>query len=468
MKKGLIFLPLFCLFFQMTKAQDIAGSWQGALDIQGTQLRIVFHIAKTADGYATKMDSPDQGAGGIPTDATTWEENTLTIKAASLGMQYSAQLKDGKLDGTFSQAGMNFPLKLEKKEGDSKPQPRPQDPKDFPYQQEEVEFFNQKDDVTLAGTLTLPKDQSVNQVVILISGSGPQNRDAELLGGINHRPFLVLSDYLTRQGIGVLRYDDRGVSESTGNYGTSTIEDFAKDAEAGVDYLKGRKDLQGVKIGLIGHSEGGLVAPIVGARNKKVDFIVMLAGPGIPIDELLIMQSELVSKAEGAPAEIVEAGTKVNKDIYDFLKKNKDQSTESLRPQVEKIFEKGLLYFPEEEQKKFRESGKTFEKEAQTVLSPWFLNFIRTTPADYLSKVKVPVLALNGTLDLQVPAEENLAAIEAALKKAGNKRVETLALEGLNHLFQKAKTGAVSEYGQIEETFHEPVMKRIANWIIKQ
>jgi pimeloyl-ACP methyl ester carboxylesterase len=468
MKKGLIFLPLFCLFFQMTTAQDITGSWHGALDIQGTQLRLVFHIEKTADGYATKMDSPDQGASGIPTDATTWKENTLTIKAAALGMEYNAQLKDGKLEGTFSQAGMNLPLLLEKKAGDSKPKPRPQDPKDFPYHQEEVAFFNQKDDIKLAGTLTLPQDKKVKQVVMLISGSGPQDRNEELLGGINHRPFLVLSDYLTRQGIGVLRYDDRGVGESTGDRSVSTIEDFAEDAEAGVAYLKSRKDLQGVKIGLAGHSEGGMVGPIVAARNKAVDFMILLAGPGIPIDELLIMQSELVSRAAGAPAAVVEAGNKVNRDIYGFLKKNEDQSIDKLRPQVEKLFEKGLLYFPEEEQKKFKESGKTFEKEAQTVLTPWFLNFIRTTPADYLSKVKVPVLALNGTLDLQVPAKENLAGIESALKKAGNKNVEIAALEGLNHLFQKATTGAPSEYGQIEETFHEPVMARMAHWIKKQ
>lgn len=468
MKKGLIFLPLFCLFFQMTIAQNITGSWQGALDIQGTQLRIVFHIEKTADGYSTKMDSPDQGAKGIPTDETSWVDNTLTVKAAAMGMQYSARLEEGKLDGTFSQAGMNFPLVLEKKEGDAKPEPRPQDPRDFPYHQEVVEFFNQKDEVKLAGTLTLPKDQSVNQVVLLISGSGPQNRDAELLGGINHRPFLVLSDYLTRQGIGVLRYDDRGVGESTGDRSMSTIEDFAEDAEAGVAYLKSRKDLQGVKIGLVGHSEGGIVAPMVAARNKQVDFIVLLAGPGVPIDELLIMQSKLVSRSQGAPVEIIEAGNKVNREVYDFLKKNVGRSIESLQPEVEKIFEKGLSYFPEEEQKKFKESGKTFEKEAQSVLTPWFLNFISTNPEDYLKKVKVPVLALNGTLDLQVTAKENLAAIEAALTKAGNKRAEIVALEGLNHLFQKAQTGAVSEYGQIEETFHEPVMERIANWIIKQ
>lgn len=470
MKKGLIFLPLFCLFSQMIHAQDIVGSWHGALDIQGTKLRVVFHIEKTADGYSTKMDSPDQGASGIPTDATTWADQTLTIKAAALGMQYIGKLEEGELKGTFSQGGMDLPLALVRKEGNSKsePEPRPQDPKDFPYYQEEVVFYNTKDNVKLAGTLTLPKSRKVDQVVLLISGSGPQNRNEELLGGINHRPFLVLSDYLTRQGIGVLRYDDRGVGESTGDRSISTIEDFAEDAEAGVAYLAGRKDLKDAKIGLAGHSEGGMVAPIVASRNKEVNFIILLAGPGMPSDEALILQATLIARSEGAQEELVKAGEKVNRDIYTYLKENDDKTIDELQPEVEKIFEKGLTYFPEDEQEKFKKSGKTFEKEAKQVLTPWFLHFIRFDPADYLTKVKVPVLALNGTLDLQVVSEGNLAAIKSALKKAGNKKVEIVALEGLNHLFQQAETGAPSEYGKIEETFHEPVMERIANWIKKQ
>ncbi len=469
MKKGFIFLPFLCLFFQMIQAQDLTGSWHGALDIQGTKLKIVFHIEKTADGYTTKMDSPDQGALGIPTGQTSWADNTLTIKAANLGMEYTAQLEEGKLNGTFSQAGMNLPLVLEKKKkADSKPEPRPQDPKDFPYHQEEVEFFNQKDDVKLAGTLTLPKEKKVDKVVILISGSGPQNRNEELLGGINHRPFLVLSDYLTRQGIGVLRYDDRGVGESTGDRSISTVEDFAEDAEAGVEYLNGRKDLGGVKIGLVGHSEGGMVAPMVASRNKNVDFIVLLAGPGMPISEALAEQATMIGRAEGASVELLEAGEKINRDVYSYIKQNKDKPIEELRPKVEKIFEKGLTYFPEEEQENFKKSGKTFENETKQVLTPWFIHFISFEPADYLSKVKVPVLALNGTLDLQVIAEGNLAGIKSALKKAGNKKAEILALEGLNHLFQKAETGSPTEYGKIEETFHEPVMEQITTWIKKQ
>ena len=470
MKNRLIIILLASLFFQMGHAQDIVGSWYGALDIQGTKLRIVFHIEKTDNGYSTKMDSPDQGATGLPSDETTWADQTLTIKATTLGMQYTAKMENGKLSGTFSQGGMQLPLSLERKEGkeEDKPKPRPQDPKDFPYHQEEVEFYNKADNVKLAGTLTLPRNQKVEKVVLLVSGSGPQNRNEELLGDYNHRPFLVLSDYLTRQGIGVLRYDDRGVGESTGNRAISTIEDFAEDAEAGMLYLEGRKDLKNAQIGIVGHSEGGMVAPMVASRNKSVDFIVLLAGPGMDIDEALMVQSLLIARSEGAPEELVQAGQKVNKEIYSFIKKNKDQSPDKLRPEVEKIFERGLTYFPEEEQVKFKESGKTFEKEAATVLTPWFIHFISFEPSVYLSKVKVPVLALNGTLDLQVEVKGNLEAIEKALKKAGNKNVEIVALEGLNHLFQKATTGAVSEYGQIEETFHEPVMAQISDWIKKQ
>jgi len=468
MKKVWAIFP-FILLFSGMKAQDITGAWNGTLDIQGAQLAIVFHIKKTDDGYKTLMDSPDQGAKGIPTDQTSWEDNTLTITASALSMKYTGKLNTEKetIEGTFEQRGYSLPLVLKKTAEEKKAEPRPQDPKDFPYQQEEVEFFNQKDDVKLAGTLTLPRDKKVDKVVILISGSGPQDRNEEV-GDMNHRPFLVLSDYLTRQGIGVLRYDDRGVGQSTGDRSTSTIDDFAEDAEAGVAFLKNRKDLKSAQIGLIGHSEGGMVAPQVAARNKDVDFIVMLAGPGIPIDELMLLQSKLVSESRGAPRELSEINRMVLKDAYTYLRKNPHKSQEALKEGLIGVFKEGMKKFPKEAQDEIKKDPDFFKKEATALLNPWFLNFIRTNPEDYLKKVKVPVLAMNGTLDLQVPAEENLAGIEAALKKAGNKKVEIVALEGLNHLFQKAETGAVEEYAEIEETFNEKAMKKIAGWIKKQ
>ncbi len=473
MKKIIAILP-FLLIIHMTKAQDITGTWNGILEIQGTQLRIVFHIEKTGEGYSTKMDSPDQGATGIATDKTTWSDNTLTISAPALGMKYTGQLDADtrEIKGTFSQSGMSLPLNLKTDTvvPKKKPEkgPRPQDPTDFPYHQEEVSFYNKRDDVTLAGTLTLPKGQKAKSVVILISGSGAQNRNEELGGGINHRPFLVLSDYLTRQGIAVLRYDDRGAGESTGDRSISTIDNFALDTEAGVEFLKTRKDLQGMKIGLVGHSEGGIIAPIIASRSKDIDFIILLAGPGVPTDELLLKQSQLISKAQGLPDEMIESNSKLMSDAYSVMKKNNNLSTEQLKEQLTKVFNEGAKkYYSKTVQEQLKVQSNPFESQINQLLSPWFRHALNLDPGDYISKVKIPVLALNGTLDLQVSVKENLDAIKMALDKAKNKNVEIVALEGLNHLFQTAKTGAVSEYGTIEETFNPEAMNKIASWINK-
>ncbi|HUH45644.1 MAG TPA: alpha/beta hydrolase, partial [Arenibacter sp.] len=239
--------------------QDISGAWNGVLKVQGIQLRLVFNIDKTANGYIATMDSPDQGTNGIPVTTTSFDNSLLKISIASAGIEYEGVLdQDHIINGNFRQAGQSFPLSLSKSEKVEK-SVRPQEPiKPYPYYEEEIYFENREDAVKLSGTLTLPRKDGFFPAVILISGSGPQNRDEELMG---HKPFLVLSDYLTKNGIAVLRYDDRGVGASTGDFKTATSLDFSKDAEAGVQYLKTRKEIDTKKIGLIGHSEGGLIAP---------------------------------------------------------------------------------------------------------------------------------------------------------------------------------------------------------------
>ena len=305
---SILFITFFC-FANSLFSQNVEGTWNGMLDLQGMKLRVVFHVEKTADGYSSTMDSPDQGATGFPSDATTFSDGKLTIESGTLGMSYSGTLSDdGKnITGTFEQGGLAVPLELGRKEVEkAKAKPRPQDPVEFPYRQEEVKFENPASKgVTLAGTLTLPKGQKPEQVVVLVSGSGGQDRNEEV-AAFNHRPFLVLSDYLTRKGIGVLRYDDRGIAESTGDHSAATSADFATDASAAIDYLAGRPDLKGVKLGIAGHSEGGMIAPITANMNNHVDFIALLAGPGTPIDELLVSQGRLIAAAEGAPADMVE------------------------------------------------------------------------------------------------------------------------------------------------------------------
>lgn len=275
----LIFTTLLTLSIMALHSQDIAKSWYGTLDIQGTKLRLVFHVTYDGTVYNTTMDSPDQGAKGLPTSKTVVVKDSIWIEAESLRMEYKGKIAaaGNKIEGTFTQNDFSFPLRLDDTEIKAPVEElRPQDPRDFPYYSEEVLFPNYIDSVALAGTLTMPYSAEVSQTVILITGSGPQDRNEEVLS-INHRPFLVLSDYLTRNGIAVFRYDDRGVGGSSGSYGLATIDDFARDASAAVDYLKTRADLRGSKIGIIGHSEGGMVAPMLA---DSVDFMVLL---GLPV-----------------------------------------------------------------------------------------------------------------------------------------------------------------------------------------
>jgi hypothetical protein len=272
--KAILALLMMLTTTLFVNAQDITGQWNGVLQVQGMQLRVVFNVSKTDNGYSSTMDSPDQGAKGIPVTNTSFENAKVRFEVANARIEYLGELKENKIVGTFKQGGQA--------------QKRPQEPtKPYPYYSEDVTFQNTKAGIALSGTLTLPKKEGVFPVAILISGSGPQNRDEELLG---HKPFLVISHYLTRNGIGVLRYDDRGVAQSTGDFKTATSADFATDVESAMAYLKTRKEIHKRKIGLIGHSEGGIIAPMVASKNKDVSFMVLLAGTGIRGDKLLLLQ----------------------------------------------------------------------------------------------------------------------------------------------------------------------------------
>ena len=471
MKKQIVNLIIITLISTISMmAQDITGTWNGAIEIQEMQIRIVFNIDKNDDGYSSTMDSPDQGAKGIKMDETTFKENTLNIKAAALAFEFNGTFSEDQLsiDGKVTQAGMEMPLILKREEIEKKEaKKRPQDPKDFPYEQEEVKFVNPKGGHSLAGTLTTPSDGNFDKVVILISGSGPQNRNEEI-AIFNHRPFLVLSDYLTRNNIAVLRYDDRGVEESEGSQKGATSKDFADDVIAAVDFLKARKAFDGKKIGLVGHSEGGMIAPIVASEREDIDFIVLLAGPGVPSQELMIKQASDNFKDAPISEEAKSVNMKIVKEVYSYINANENLNDESIKPGLSKILDNGYDSFPEEMQKQISDKDEFIDSQIKIMASKWFLYFLKFDPAQYLSKVQCPVLAVNGELDIQVSAKENLAGIEKALKMGGNKNFEMKMFENQNHLFQIAKTGAVSEYKDIEETFNEGSMKYIADWIGKR
>lgn len=466
MKKVILFSLAFLLGFS-TQAQDFTGQWNGMLKVPNQELRLVFKIKKEGKAYIATMDSPDQGAKDLPTSSTEVEGNTIIIKAASMGMTYTGELDEaaGIIKGTFQQGVFSTDLNLSRKKVLRKIIPRAQEPNDFPYQQEAVSFENQVAQITLAGTLTLPKTKKIKKVVVLISGSGAQDRNSDL-GSLNHRPFLVLSDYLTREGIAVLRYDERGVGESTGKYAGATSLDFSYDVEAAVAYLKSRKDMKRAKIGLIGHSEGGLIAPMLAARNKSIDFVVLLAGPGIPNDELMILQARRMAEAQGVPKVMLDANGALVSDAYTFMKANKSLEDDDFKKGIKEVFKSSIKQnFPEMVQQAMGDIDTFSAKESAKMTSPWFRYFIVQNPAKNLRKLKIPVLAMNGTLDMQVTAPENLEGMRKAL--SGNKKARIESLEGLNHLFQKAKTGAASEYKIIEETFNESALKMIGDWVCK-
>lgn len=440
-------------------SQDITGKWNGMLKVQGVQLRLVFNITKTDAGYTSTMDSPDQGAVGIPVTSTVFESPNLTLKIDAAMIVYSAELKDGKFTGMFKQGGLTADLDLSREELAAPVTKRKQDPvKPYPYESEDV-TFNNGPDVRLAGTLTLPGKSGKYPAVILISGSGPQNRDEELMG---HKPFLVLSDYLTRQGIAVLRYDDRGTAASTGNFRNATTADLATDAEAALAYLKTRKEIDATKIGLCGHSEGGIIAPLVASRSTDVAFIVMMAGTGMPGLELLPLQSALIAKASGASETDLQRSEKINKKLFGLVASTPNE--EELRTRLNAYLTEVIDEMPSMDKPKELSDAEFISMLVNQIANPWMMYFLNYDPIPALKKVTCPVLAVNGTLDLQVPYKENLGPIRKALKK--NKAVTIVEFPGMNHLFQECTTGAPSEYAQIEETLSEKMLKVLGDWVI--
>ena len=420
------------------KPSDIDGAWMGSLDLGAVRLRVVFHLVNTEDGLIATLDSPDQGQKGLPTTSVTRDGANLKIEAKAIGGVFEGKIAADlqSIDGTFTQLGAAHPLILKrvKDQADLEPK-RPQNPvKPYPYREEEVSYDNKQQSVTLAATLTIPQGKGPFPAVVLITGSGPQDRDETLLG---HKPFLILADYLTRHGIVVLRADDRGTAKSTGDFKTATTADFATDTEAGIAYLKTRAEVNPRKIGLIGHSEGGVIAPMIAARNKDVAFIVMMAGTGVPGDQVIVAQGEAIEVASGKSSEEAAKNATKEKEILTLVETEKDKAV------LEKELKEKLAgQIPE------AQIGLQIEQ----VTSPWFRYFLTYDPATALRKVTCPVLAINGSLDKQVLPAQNLPAIRKALEEGGNKHFEVDELPGLNHLFQTAKTGAPSEYAEIEET----------------
>ena len=441
-------------------AQDISGAWHGKLSLPTGSLTIVFHISQTEqDVYVTTLDSPDQGANGIKTQTTSFNDSTLIIQIPVIHASYKGKLNsDNTINGTFTQ-GMPLPLNLKKGEA-SRPK-RPQEPQPpFPYRSEEVTVRNERDEINLAGTLTLPEKGTKFPAVVMVTGSGAQNRDEEIMG---HKPFFVIADYLTRNGIAVLRCDDRGTAASQGTHATATNEDFATDTEAMVNYLRSRKEINAKKIGIIGHSAGGIIAFIVAKKDPSIAFVVSLAGAGVRGDSLMLKQVELISKSQGMPDAVWQGMKPSIRNRYAIL-----QQTDKTPEELQKELYADVTKTMSPEQLKDLNTIQQLSAQISSMTSPWYLHFMRYDPAQDLKKLKCPVLALNGEKDIQVDAAMNLAAIQERITGNGNKNVTVKAYPNLNHLFQTCEKGTLAEYGQLEETINPEVLKDIIEWIRKQ
>ena len=347
---------------------------------------------------------------------------------------------------------------------DQLPRPnRPQEPKPpFPYAEEQVAYENSEAEIKLAGTLTLPRAAGPHPAVLLITGSGPQDRDEALAG---HRPFFIIADYLARRGIAVLRVDDRGVGGSTGKTLESTSEDFAGDVLAGIAFLKSRKEIDPKHIGLVGHSEGGLVAPMAAAHSHDVAFLVLIAGPGVDGEKVIRKQGELIGKAIGVPPDIAALNSELVTAALAIVKSEKDNA--AAEKKIKDEVSRRLAALPPEKRNAAKPLMAAVDAQMRFMVTRWFRAFLTYEPREFLTKLSVPVLAMNGSLDLQVSAAQNLPAITEALEAGGNQDYTIAKLPGLNHLFQPAKTGSPAEYSQIEETISPLALETMGDWIAR-
>ena len=425
-----------------TCAQNVTGDWQGEIQVNDAlSMQLVFHIKEVDGKYSASFDIPAQHQYELPFDIVKINGNELQLKFTAAGMEYSGKLIDNQLKGHYQQSNFSTDFNLVPVTEAAPKLKRPQEPKVLPsYQVEQVSFLNSITDDKLSGTITAPNG-NISHTVILLSGSGPSTRDSVAFG---HRIFAVLSDLLTKQGIAVLRFDDRGVGESEGNYKTATSLDFATDANAAVHFIKQHPTLKHTQVGFAGHSEGGLIGAAAASQNRQVDFFISLAGPGTSGEQILIDQSYKIQQLMGMDDKSLAENDKKQRAIMKAI------ANDASIAQLTDILQK----------QGFNE--KQIKQQLGQLDSNWFRTFVKSQPSKYLTQLTIPTLAINGSLDVQIIADQNIAGIN---RHVNSKYLTTKIYAGLNHLFQPATTGLPTEYGQIEMTFSPEVAMDVANWI---
>ena len=445
-----ILLILFVGSSSTTFSQNIAGDWTGQLKFGGSTLDLNFKIFKVEADYTSLLSVPAQGLLDMEATSTIVNDSVLRIEIQPLGLTYQGKWSSADtIQGNFNQNGMALKLDLTRGE---KAFLRPQEPlPPFSYYEEHVVFRNEKDSLNLSGTLTLPRQSGKFPVVVLVSGSGPQDRNSQVMG---HKPFLLLAHELTKSGVGVLRYDERGVGASEGDFAAASLEDFKTDVKAAITFLKQRSDIDTKQIGLLGHSLGGIIAPQV-AITEGASFLILMAAPGIDGDKLLLQQRADILKLNGLNKAQIKQSNAIFKSTYAFLKSTDAVGTE-LNTELSQFLNDHF-------------SEQMGEKERELVLEQVtrleLLGLLRNQPSDYLKAVRCPVLAIGGSKDVQVASEPNLNAIKSLVQHSGNPKVEIKTFEGVNHLFQNCNTGDVTEYAEIDETMSPEVLKHITSWV---
>ena len=437
---------VFSPFIATPETEAVSGDWHGVLTAGPAGIRVAMHL-----GATSRFDSVDEGANGIIAHMTV-AGRRVTVDVPRISAVFEGDLsEDGaQLVGEWRQATQSIPLSLER--GTIAPPKRTQTPvAPFPYRAEEVGYDNaQRPGVHLAGTLTIPEGRGLFPAVLLITGSGREDRNET---GMGHQPFLVIADYLSRRGFAVLRVDDRGVGGSRGASRNDTSADYATDVEAGVAYLRTRPDIDRARIGLLGHSEGGLIAPIVASRDPLLGGIIMMAGPGVSGADVMVEQARAIMLSTNAPADQVEAAVALRRTVMDALASAPDDAaarTAVMAAMNGSVLMQGM-------------PAPQLDAQVAAFATPWYRAFAAYDPAPTLRSLRVPVLALLGDKDVQVVARQNAPALRAAL--AGNAHASVVVLEGFNHMFQKATTGAIGEYVKIEETVDPVALATMGDWL---
>ena len=440
--------------------QSLAGYWNGK--IKAGSMSFTFSIRLWIDDGSLRgsLDSPEQDLKNIPVDEIIINNDSIKLNIKAIQRKYHAAIdrKNYVMHGIYIREGqVNFPLELNKSESAAVLK-RPQMPvKPYPYLEEEIVFTNDNDGIEISGTLTIPEGEGVFPAVILISGSGAQDRDESAFG---HKPFLVIADYLTRNGISVLRYDDRGAGKSKGDHLKATTEISSEDVISALRFLQSRKEIAGTKIGLIGHSEGSIIAAIAAGKNPDIAYIVLLGAPGLGIEENLYLQNTLIRRADGMNEDIIEQYNNIQRNIFSIIKEEPDDSV---------AFEKlRAAYTLNRYQLLSNEQKSSIDETIKSRLTPYFRDIIKCEPAEFLKKVQCPVLALSGEYDLQAPPRQNLPEIERALKSGNNNNYKLIELPEINHMMQTSRKGTISEYSEIEETVSPEVLNCISEWILTQ